>query len=130
MGEMVKAKKKTFQIRPFRCWQYGITWWATDEKGRKLSHSAFHRRNRKQWREGQELTDRAYNVKSNDKKVKVSGVLRYGKDGFVWLQLFDKKGKMAVQCSRLPVEKVRWEFALYPIYGEHEKEWKIWKMKE
>jgi len=120
---------KAWKIPPFRTWQYGETWWALDDKGKKMSYPAYHRWRSRQVHEGQELTDRLYNVKSKDKEEKVSGVLRFGKDGFVWLQLSDKKNKTAVQCYRLPAKKVGWRFMLYPEYPP-KREWKVWHMTE
>jgi len=49
-----------------------------------------------------------------NKRVKVSGTLEMGKDGFLELCLFDEEGRQAVHSHRYPSEPSRWDFWLYP----------------
>jgi len=54
------------------------------------------------------------NPDQTNKRVKVSGTLEIGKDGFLELCLFDEKGAQAVHSHRYPGEQSRWDFWLYP----------------
>ena len=49
-----------------------------------------------------------------NKRVKVSGTLEIGKDGYLELCLFDEKGVQAVHSHRHPAKSSHWDFWLYP----------------
>jgi hypothetical protein len=60
-----------------------------------------------------------------NKRIKVSGTLEMGKDGFLELCLFDEKGEQAVHTHRY-AKTSTWDFWLYP----GEKMRKRWAMSE
>jgi hypothetical protein len=64
-----------------------------------------------------------------DKQLKVSGTIRLGKDGLVWLQVSDRKGDTFAQCHRLPGKTVRWVFALHVPDSSQSKVWKLREMR-
>jgi hypothetical protein len=59
------------------------------------------------------------NPDPTNRRVKVSGTLEMGKDGFLELCLFDEKGEQAVHSHRYPVKIAHWDFWLYP--GKEER---------
>jgi hypothetical protein len=61
-----------------------------------------------------------------NRRVKVSGTLEIGEDGFLELCIFDEKGKQAIHCHRHPGKSPSWDFWLYPS----EKKRKHYGMKE